>query len=160
VGLLQKDKLIDTVPVRVTQLPATYANQLLTKVLKYFGSGIIQIIGQIKNLVAIPEVKNGKISIMDLDLDWKEISGIINDFASKLTPEEWQEFCLKLLAYTDVNGKRISDDAAFNEVFTGKLLLMCKAIVFTLEVNYGDFFAVSGIGTTSTPPTPMQTVQK
>lgn len=147
-----KDKIIDGKGVKVSQLPATYANPLFTKVLKYFGSGLIQLFGQLKNLSTIPEIKNGKASLLDLDLDWIGIAAIVNDFSSKLTPEEWQDFCLKILAYTDINSERITDEAAFNKAFTGKLLFMIKVLVFTLEVNFGDFFGESGIGNMSKPP--------
>ena len=148
-----KEKIVDGKTVKVTQLPATYANQLFTRVLKYFGSGIVQLLGLIKSISSVPEVKDGKVSLLDLDLDWKAVAGIISDFSAKLTPEEWQEFCLKLLAYTDVNEKRITDETAFNAVFTGKLLFMCKVLVFTLEVNYGDFFEAGGIGSQPMPST-------
>jgi len=152
VAIETKSKGIDGVAVRVQQLPAVYANRLLTRVLKYFGSGIIQLLSQLRSISSLPEVKDGKVSIIDLDLDWKEISAVVNDFASKLAPEDWQDFCLQLLAFTDVNGKRITDEDAFNGAFTGKLLFMVKVLIFTMEVNYGDFFGVSGISAAPKPP--------
>ena len=165
-ALISKQRIIDGRNVVVTTLPATAANQLLTKVLKYFGSGLVQLFDQIKS--AIPELtkiktenkESDKLSLLDLPIDLKQVAEVVNDFASKLTPEEWSEFCLKLFAYTDIDKVRIMDETSFDTVFTGKLLFMCKVLIFTLEVNYGDFFAESGIIQESKPQNQTQTPKK
>ena len=150
-------RVIDDKEVVVTQLPATYANQLFTKVFKYFGSVLPQLMAVFQDILKrdpelAKKLKEGKIKIIDLPVDWRDFTSMINDFASKLDPVEWNGFCIKMPAFTDIAGKRILDEEAFNTAFTGKLLFMVKVLVFTMEVNYGDFFEVSGIGKAPTPP--------
>ena len=135
-----KTKTINDRPVTVKQFPAVYANRLLAQVIKYFGSGLFSLLVQLKD---------GSRSVFDFDV--KEVSGIVNEFSSKLVPEEWQAFCLSCLAYSSVNEQKIDNEDSFNQVFSGKLLLMYKVLFFALEVNYGDFLGESGFGVTPKP---------
>jgi len=57
----------------------------------------------------------------------------------------WQKFCLDFLAYTFVDGKEIGQEAHFDTVFTGNLMLLFLIIEFVSEVNFGkDFFSQGG----------------
>ena len=136
-----KNKTINDKPVTVKQFPAVYANRLFAQVIKYFGSGLFSLLLQLKE---------GSRSVFDFDE--KEVSGIVNEFSSKLVPEEWQDFCVHCLAYSSVNGQMIDGEDSFNQAFSGKLLFMYKVLFFALEVNYGDFLGESGFGVTPKPP--------
>ncbi len=154
----KKDRVIDGKQITIEQLPASYANRLLTKVVKYFGPVLPQIMAVFQSILkSNPEqakkLMDGKIKLLDLPIDWRDFAALINDFASKLEPAEWQDFCLKVLAYTTIGERRIIDEATFNEAFTGKMLFMVKVLAFTLEANYGDFFEAGGISTVTVPPT-------
>lgn len=83
------------------------------------------------------------------------IGPAIETLLTKITPDEFTSICVALMKGTIVvlperdgaKAKKVElsrGDAAFNEVFSGDLATLYKAIWFVLQVN--DFFGLGGIG--------------
>jgi hypothetical protein len=74
-----------------------------------------------------------------------------------MTAAEWLSFLKTTLSRTTVNDRAVGDKVHFDEVFSGKILLLYKVLWFTLEVNFGDFFEAVGFGVTKENERPKTT---
>lgn len=131
-----EEKTIDGRQVMVTQFPGRRALTFKTRLLKLLGPSIAQMFSG---------VKTDKSNILDSDFDLSIISKACEKLSETLDEDEFVKFVLELLQCTRLDGKEIND-AVFDIEFAGNLVLMYKVLWFTLEVNYGSFFGVGGIG--------------
>ena len=121
-----KEKLIDDRNIMVTSYPGRRALTNKTRLIKLLGSSVTRLFSS--------------------DQSEFEMLGIAIDIlVEKISPDEFTKFMLELLCSTRIDGKEIIETTFDNE-FSGNLPLMYKILWFTLEVNYGNFFAEGGIG--------------
>lgn len=143
-----KERDIDGMKVNVTQFPARYGFKLQAKLAKIFGPVIGELFSGVKG-----NVKN----FTESDLDMSKISDAIRVLFEKLDENSAETLVFELTKSTKVDGTDI-DDKSFDLIFPGKYASLYKIIFFVLEVNYGSFFGLRGIGeaikkfqTTNTP---------
>lgn len=95
--------------------------------------------------------------------DAVDLMPAIKTLFDQLTPELAETVMLESLSCTSVvrvddAGKKFNTDLtsvkAINKAFAGNLKAMLLTIKFALEVNFGDFFAGSGVGESAEIPTP------
>jgi hypothetical protein len=125
-----KEKEIDGRMIMVTQFPGRRALSHKTRLIKLLGPAVAQLFTEDK---------------IDLTKDISSLSKVIDKLSSTLDENDFVRFVLDLLKCTRLDGKEITE-AVFDDEFSGDLLLMYKILWYTLEVNYGNFFAHSGIG--------------
>lgn len=148
VEIQAKEKNIDGYQVRVVPLLGTRSFSVHAKFLKYVGKPLIKALGGIKESKV--DLKN----VMGSEIDFSKFSESIDDLAGN-DPDALLAFVMDALSSTFINEKAI-DKAMFDMTFAGNMLLMYKILWFTMEVNYGDFFAVVGTGRAS-PSRPVPT---
>lgn len=146
-------KIIDGHNVRIVPLLGTRAAHLFAKVRKAFGPALIIAISSVKEVVSnVKKGGNKKVTateFLDSNIDFSVISNAISSISENMTPDDEIVFFKEALATTYINEKSVADDAQFNAVFQGNILLLYKILWATLEVNFGDFFGAVGIGNTS-----------
>jgi len=121
-----KEKLIDDRNIMVTSYPGRRALTNKTRLIKLLGSSVARLFSSDE-----PE--------------FEMLGTAIDILVEKISPDELTKFMLELLCSTRIDGKEITETTFDNE-FSGNLPLMYKILWFTLEVNYGNFFAEGGIG--------------
>jgi hypothetical protein len=121
--------------IMVTQFPGTLSLTYKVRILNMLGGGIGGIISQIDPKAA-DSVGKDKLDIL---------AAAIGQIFEKINPDDFTKFVLDLLQCTRINGQEITKEV-FDLEFAGDLLLMYKILLFTLEVNYGNFFGKDGFG--------------
>lgn len=131
-------KTIDGVAFHVTQHPAFQALKLKAKLARLLGPGFSGL------LLALAQGKAKKAA----DMDIAELAPAFGKLAETLDPDAFANACLELMANTlAVEGKQkfeLVNPHAFDQLFTGRMGLLYKAMHHVLEVN--DFFGLGGIG--------------
>ena len=117
---------IDGLEVKVTQLPALRAFNLLARLGKMLA----------------PLIKAG--SKMSLDDDVSKLAPVIGEALSQLDDQGASDLAIQILASTSViqDGKikPLNQPELIDSVFTGRMQTMLKTLAFTLKVNFADFF--------------------
>ncbi len=146
-------RIIDGHNVRIVPLLGTHAARLFAKVRRAFGPALVIAISSVKEIVSKTKKDEArKADVADFlgsDIDFSVISKAISSISENMSPDEELVFFREALATTYINEKSVADDAQFNTVFQGNVLLLYKILWATLEVNFGDFFGVVGIGNTN-----------
>src|SRR4051812_2624866 len=124
-----KERTIDGAAYQVTQFPARRALALQTRLLKLLGPSLATALGGIED---------GRIDASVLSLALRQLG-------EKLDESATVDLVLQLLACTRKDGKEITE-GVFDLEFAGQLDSLYKVLSFVLEVNFGGFFAKSGIG--------------
>lgn len=140
-ALETKEKQIGEHIVLVTTLTATRAVKLQVKLVKLLGPSF----GALFSSLDLKKIKAGKFTESDIKLEM--ISTAFEKLSDKLDPDEFDALLFQILANTKVDGKDVSSAVVFNSVFTGELMLMYRVLLFSLEVQFSNFFEESGIGT-------------
>lgn len=91
-----------------------------------------------------PEDKSIKINdILDMDI---KIGDAINMLVEKIDADETQMIIDTLLTSIICKGRgKLSEEAIYNELFTGNLKLLFTIVKESLEVQYGNFFGESSV---------------
>jgi hypothetical protein len=154
-----KTKTIGGCQVYVMPLLGETSTLVFYQLQKCLAPALVRVFGALKGVFAsaVSDEKGGKVKVdfkkflaSDVDnLDFEELSQVFDAIHDKMTPKDWLEFVKQALSQTTVNGRPVGDTAHFNEVFAGKILLLYKVLWYTLEVNFGDFFAAVGFGDTT-----------
>ena len=116
-------------------LPPRISMQVLVKLTKIVGPALG---------AAFPEDKSVKINdILDMDI---KIGDAINMLIEKIDANETQAIIDTLFTSVICKGRgKLSEEAVYNELFTGDLKLMFTILKEALEVQYGNFFGESGV---------------
>jgi hypothetical protein len=153
-GIESQTKIIDGNSVYVLPLLGETAALVFYQLQKCIAPAIVQALGALK-LSSGSKIDVKK--IFDSDIDIASLSGAIDSIHEKMTAAEWLSFVKTALSRTTVNDRAVGDKAHFDEVFSGKILLLYKVLWFSLEVNFGDFFDAVGFGTTKAEEQPKTT---
>lgn len=135
----QKEEVIDGLKVHVTQLPAIRGLKLQLKI----GKLIIPLISKLDD--GSKKTNNEK-SILDTNIDMNVLGKALEGLATKLSEDVFLSLVYQILEGTTVDNHLVDSEDKFNLVFEGKLLAMYKCLKLVLEVEFGDFLGVGGIG--------------
>ncbi len=124
-----KEKTIDGAVYAVTQFPARRALALQTRLLKLLGPALATALG----------------GIQDGRIDASVLSASLKQLADTLDESTAVDLALQMLASTRRDGREITE-GVFDMEFAGQMDTLYKVLGFVLEVNFGGFFARSGIG--------------
>ncbi len=127
--LKREEEEIDGLRFIVVQFPAMYGFSLLARLAKSVGPALTSLSG------------------VSVDTDLATLGPAFRDALQALDPDEAQKLVIELLRSTaviipDATGGRkieLTDRTKIDEVFSGRLKTMFKAIGFALRVNYTDF---------------------
>jgi hypothetical protein len=158
-GIEPQQKIIDGNGVYVLPLLGETAALVFYQIQKCIAPAIVQAMGAIKGAAA-GTGEDKKLDIKKLlgsDIDISSLSDAIDSIHEKMTAAEWLSFLKTTLSRTTVNDRAVGDKVHFDEVFSGKILLLYKVLWFTLEVNFGDFFEAVGFGVTKENERPKTT---
>lgn len=123
--LKTQSKYIDDLEITITQLPPIRAFKLLPKLGRVIGPAISE------------AMKNGKSG--DSLLTLGPALALVSE--SELEPLMKELFSTARAKVPNPDRLvALNSDEAINEVFAGNLLMMVKALIFSVEVNYGSFF--------------------
>lgn len=153
-GIEAKTKIIDDQSVYVLPLLGETAALVFYQLQKCIAPAIVQALGAL-NISSGKKIDVKK--IFDSDIDIASLSGAIDSIHEKMTAAEWLSFLKTALSRTTVNDRAVGDKAHFDEVFSGKILLLYKVLWFSLEVNFGDFFDAVGFSASKVSETPKPT---
>lgn len=137
-----QEETIDGIAFTVTEFPAMKALALKARILGLVGPAFARIVGSID-----PALLKEGVKVTSLDL--AQLAPAIDALVGALTPEHFSRLCLDLMAGTIAitsEGKHelSRGEAAFNQVFSGQLETLYKALWFVLQVN--RFFGLAGFG--------------
>ena len=131
-GLKHDTREIDGTKFRTSQLPALASLALLTKVVKL----IAPILGELEGI----DIKN-----LSFEDDIEKLVPLVTALFSELEPKTATELAREILTCTTAEIEKslvlCDNDGNINQVFSGRLITMFKVIMFSLEVNFGDFTA-------------------
>jgi hypothetical protein len=126
-GRITEERIIDGETYTFTMLRPRISLRLLTKIFKLIGPPIGK---------AFPKEIKMK-DIFDAGID---IGGSINDLAERLSDDELQSLIDILFAPILHKGKgTLTNAAAYDELFAGRMKHLFKVIGVALEVQYADF---------------------
>jgi hypothetical protein len=148
--LQSKEKQINGYQVRVVPLLGTRSFSVHAKFLKFFGKPLLQALGAIKDIAGEASKSGKKVdlkSVMGTEIDFSLFSEAMESLVAA-DADALLVFVMDAMGSTFIN-ERAVDKSAFDMLFAGNMVFMYKVLWFTLEVNYGDFFAVVGTGNTS-----------
>lgn len=140
--LKSEDQEIDGLTFRVVQFPAMYGFALLARLAKCIGPAL------------------GALGSIAPD-DMAAMAPALRDALATLDPDEAQKLALEILKCTSVllpkgGGEvvrvELTDKTKIDQVFSGRLKTMFKALGFAVRVNFSDFVSGSVPGT-DTPKT-------
>jgi len=134
-GLKTRDKKIGDLETSVTELPARRAVRLKTKLIKLLGP-------------SLGKLADGMHEFTEETLDNINVTTIgdaIEKLADRLNENDYVDLIMEILQHTRIGGREVTEEL-FDDVFAGRLDVMYKVVMFTLEVNYGSFFGEGGIG--------------
>lgn len=166
-----KEREINGHVYMVTQLPARRALRLKTRLIKIFGPSLAQMLLTAEESKK-KEPKNDS-EVEDPEEEFKDDVPLVNPvdaykisemkktsivrgvqlLSANLDEKTFDDLCMELLQGVRRDGKEISG-ATIDHDFAGDLMSLYTLILFVLEVNYADFFELSGIGNQLTPPNP------
>lgn len=150
------DTRVNGVRVLVTEKTAIQSSLLLAKLVKYFGTGLVQVIDSLKDLFTKDIKSISDLINQDVRLDGFIIA--INDIGEKLEPEIFVSLLQEITSGVRVQHITNASEMievnvdTFDSVFTGRTKLMFQITFLVLKVNFGDFFGDGGIGTTPVVP--------
>jgi hypothetical protein len=139
-GLIAKDKMIDGRKITVTTFPARNSLTLKNRIIKLMGEPAVQLLSGFKNMKKI-DLKKVDVSVL---------IPVVEKLVQNLDPDEFVQLCMDLFVSTRIDGKEVKPEV-FDIEFSGNLKSMYKILFFIVEVNWGDFFDLSGIGLTLSP---------
>ena len=163
-----RTKTIDGHSVYVMPLLGETATLVFYQVQKCLAPALITALGALKTVFTSatgsekkgekPKVDFKKFLETDLSkIDFGELSSVFDAIHEKMTAEQWLEFIKLALSRTTVDNRPVGEKIHFDDVFAGHIMLEYKVLWFTLEANYGDFFAVVGFGATKESELPSPT---
>lgn len=141
--LESKQRVIDGLKFRVSQLECEKAEDLLADMFKLLGPTGAAFLGQLE-LKQVAEGPAG--ALADTKLDSPGILAAMRELADRLDTQVYHRMCRELAQVTFVQmgdaWPKLSDVSA--EIFAGKLTRKWKWFAFALEVQFSDF--LSGLG--------------
>lgn len=151
-GIETKEKTIGDHAFQVTQLPATKARKLLTRLFKLAGPSVGKALEGLGKTLKQPGVqkKEGEGLTINLrDLDLSKLSDAITLLAQNVFEDDFEYVVAALLegerVRIQIDGKwPVLTLESSDLIFAGKLDQMFKLIAFALEVNFAGFFGGSG----------------
>lgn len=132
-----KERTIDDLKVTVTEWPARKAFKMKVRLLKIFGPVLAEIISGMKS-------KAGA-SVLDSDFDLSKFGSAIEKLTATMSEDDLLKMVFELTSSTRINNQEITEDT-FDMVFAGKMHTIYKILGMVLEVNFGSFLGMSGIG--------------
>lgn len=155
-----KEKTIGNAVYTVTQLPARRALKLKAKLVKMFGPALTQIFltsqdveekrpdemttDELANQLSVSAVDKYKIQ----DMRKGSVVRGVQLLVANLDEKTFDELCMELLQGVRRDGSEMTAGMV-DQVFAGDLSSLYAVLFFVLEVNYADFFGLSGIGSLS-----------
>lgn len=155
-----KEKTIGNAVYTVTQLPARRALKLKAKLVKMFGPALAQIfltsqeVEEKKPDEMTTEELASQLSVSPVDKykiqDMRKGSVVrgVQLLVASLDEKTFDELCMELLVGVRRDGSELTAGAV-DQIFAGELSSLYAVLFFVLEVNYADFFGLSGIGSLS-----------
>lgn len=140
-----KTKEIGGYSVEVTQFTGREGFKVKTKLLKL----LIPSLGALAG--AVPKGS----SVLDADISGEVVSRAMSAITDQLDEDDFLSFVLRMLQSTRVSVKDASGNRSmvvirpevFDIEFAGHFEIVYEILAFVLEVNYGSFFEMGGIGT-------------
>jgi len=116
----------------------------------FLGSPAVKLFHEIKKDLrdAINDLKASDIVFDDANVDLKQagafmIGKLIASFASSRSPSEYDDLLKRILQWTTIGGKSLSDNNTFNEHFSGKIGELHAVVLFVLQENFKDLFTIA-----------------
>lgn len=138
-----KNKEIKGHRITVSSFPGRKAVGLLAELTRLLGPALLSMLTGLGLGKTIQAAK-----LKELDIDPKLLETAALSLVEKLNADNVVDLVLRLLACTTIDGKAIND-GVFDLEFAGEPVLLFQIIGFVLEVNWGSFFGMAGIGTVS-----------
>jgi hypothetical protein len=153
-----KTKTIDGHSVYVMPLFGETATLVFYQLQKCLAPAFIQAIGALKGIFSEQGSEKSGINIAqflnaEADIDFARLSEAVDAIHAKMNAREWLDFLKQTLSQTTVDNKPVGETQHYNDVFSGKMLLLYKVLWYTLEINFSDFFGVVGSGVMRTGAT-------
>lgn len=134
--LKTEEQEIDGLTFKTVQFPAMYGFALLTRLAKCVGPAL------------------SALGSVGPDVDAQTMAPAMRDALSSLDPDEAQRLVLEILKQTSVliqdsvGGRRVefTSKMSIDEVFSGRLKTLFKAVGFAIRVNFADFMPGSAAG--------------
>lgn len=155
-----KEKTIGNSVYTVTQLPARRALKLKARLFKMFGPALTQIFltsqeveekkpdemtnEELANQLSVSAVDKYKIG----DMRKASVVRGVQLMVANLDDKTFDELCMEILQGVRRDGSELTS-GMIDQVFAGDLTSLYAVLFFVLEVNYADFFGLSGIGSLS-----------
>ena len=134
------EKTINGSTYSVTQLPARRALKLKARLLKVFGPSLAQMVFTREN---------------ESPLDQENVVKAITLLVNQLDDATFERLTVEILQGVRKGGMELTESLIDSE-FAGDLGTLFLVLGFVMEVNYGSFFAQSGIGNPFKAPEPQQ----
>lgn len=121
-GIENREKEIDGFKFTVPQLPAMRSLRMLRRLSSAFGPAVAQAFGSATG-----------------EVDFKGLASALEMLFMKLTEDELEQITKELLAQALVDGRPLLRE--MDLTLAGKPGTLLKLLAFSVEVNYGSFFA-------------------
>lgn len=152
-----REVFIDNRKVSVTQLPGRRAQRLLTRLLKMLSPSLGMLVANVNEGTSKKKSKKNTKSVtqqaLDTEVKAEDIGRALQNLSTVLDPDDMINLHFEILASTRIqeskdssNMLEVNNDENYDLLFGGCGLFLYKVIVFTLKVNYSDFFGIGGIG--------------
>jgi hypothetical protein len=130
--LKTREKIIDGNTFAVTQLPAMRALRLFSRIGRSLGPALGQ-------LAAAAGKGAGSMKLDEFDMS--TVGEAIAVLFDRLTPDELETLTKELLESARIDGRELMRE--FDIAMQGRVGTVFKLLMFSFEVNYGDFFGAA-----------------
>lgn len=113
---------------QVTQFAAMRGLRMATRLVQLVGPGV----GEAMDLAR----SGGLAKLMDADID---LSAVVKELVGQLDEDKVLNLVTDLLSSTHRDGQDMSQETVFNDAYAANYGELFRALVFVLEVNYGNF---------------------
>ena len=150
-----REKVINDCVYSVTQMPARRAIRLKAKLFKQFGAGITQFLLNYEEKKKPVNYENEELNFKMRQENLKNET-IKNDcyvkaikmISESLEEKQFDELLMEILQGVRKGGVELTREVV-DQQFAGDLTTLYQVIFYVLEVNYGDFFGMTNIGSLS-----------
>lgn len=142
-GISSKEKIIDDCKVTVMQFGGRKGLKYKLRLIKLLGPVVTGLLSDIKT------EKGLKVNVKDLlqsNMDLSKIGKAIEHLLNSADDDKTFELMIDLLSATTIDGRDLSKDVVFDDIFSNNYGLLYKVLFFVLEVNYSNLFNLGDIG--------------
>lgn len=144
-----KEKNINGHDYQVTQFGAMAGIRLAVRIVKTLGPSLAQ----------LGNVKGGLAALMESDTSELNIGLMVEQLLANLDGEGTPKLILDMFGQTQRDRVQM-DERGFNDAYAANYMEMAQAIMFIVEVNFGDFFGVLEQGKALTGNRPLSDPEK